>query len=68
MISDREHIGNLHIENHRLLVEYRNLLGLVEQIGAGTIQPDQVVVDAENLSWSLKMTGEDSPEASEKNE
>lgn len=63
MFSDREHIGNLYVENQRLLDEYRKLLGLVERIGLGDIKPDQVAVDVENLNWSLQMTNEDPAEA-----
>ncbi len=63
MLSDREHIGNLYVEHQRLLDEYRNLLGLVEQVSVGNVKPEQVAVDADNLSWSLKPISEDAAEA-----
>ena len=68
MTSDRECIGNLYAENQQLLVEYRNLLGLGEQIKLGTVKPDQVAVDANSLSWSLDMTGEDAAETVPQND
>ena len=56
MSVDRECIGNLYIENQRLLGEYQKLLGLVEQVCSDNVQPAQITVDSAALSWSLSMT------------
>ena len=68
MLSDREHIGNLFVEKQKLLDEYRNLLGLVEQMSTGHIRPDQVAVDMKSQSWALKPAAEDSAEAAQPGE
>ena len=54
-----ETIGELYVENRRLLAEYGKLLGLVGQIKDGSINPAQVTVDLSGQNWSLTLTGEE---------
>ena len=58
-MSQLEHVGSLYIENQRLLVEYQKLLGVVTQLSAGDIRPDQVLVNESDMSWSLTLDGKD---------
>ncbi len=50
-----EHVGNLYIENQRLLAEYRKLLVLIQQIKDGTTKPESVTVDIEKMTWALTL-------------
>ncbi len=61
-----EHVGNLYIENQRLLGEYRKLLELVDRIAAGDVPTSQVRVNMKDLSWEIvlgqeKPTDDDAP-------
>jgi len=46
-------VGNLYLENQRLLNEYKSLLQLVERIKAGEVPVDSVRIDHADASWSL---------------
>jgi hypothetical protein len=61
--SELEHIGGLYCENRRLLDEYGKLLALLQQVKDGDVKPEQLIIDMDNLSWSLAMTGAQFAEA-----
>jgi hypothetical protein len=56
-MNQLEHIGTLYVETQRLLGEYQKLLGLVQQIKNGEVQPDRIRVDLERASWAIEITG-----------
>lgn len=55
-----EHVGNLYIENQRLLeeaqrwaVEYKSLLSLVQRMVSGGVLPRDVSVDMDKQTWGI---------------
>jgi hypothetical protein len=58
-MTQLEQIGELYLENRRLLGEYGKLLELVQRAKDGEVRLEQITVDLAGLKWAIVMTGEE---------
>ena len=52
-MNAHEHVGQLYMENQRLLGEYGKLLDLLGNVCEGVVPPEQVRVDRDKLTWAI---------------
>jgi len=60
-MNAHEQIGQLYMENQRLLGEYGKLLDLLGKVCDGAVPTEQVRVDREKLSWAIVPEQEPTP-------